>query len=106
MAKWYREVSVHPFLVYHLVAALIEIRQTCVSFNQYSANRQSYNFSNPNSFIPERFLDEGKDERDDMSVFQPFQVRETHLSRLKGSLLGNASCYGEAFVEFRFAVGR
>lgn len=67
-------MSVHPFFVYHLVAALIEIRQTYVSFNQYSANRQSYNFSNPNSFIPERFLDEGKDERDDMSVFQPFQV--------------------------------
>ncbi|EUC43004.1 hypothetical protein COCMIDRAFT_101978 [Bipolaris oryzae ATCC 44560] len=45
---------------------------TYVVFNQFSAFRQSYNFSNPNSFIPERFLTPNKN--DDMTVFQPFQM--------------------------------
>ncbi|USP79002.1 hypothetical protein yc1106_06276 [Curvularia clavata] len=45
---------------------------TYVVFNQFSAYRQSYNFSNPNSFIPERFLNPGKD--DNMAAFQPFSM--------------------------------
>ncbi|KAF2030214.1 benzoate 4-monooxygenase cytochrome P450 [Setomelanomma holmii] len=45
---------------------------TYVTYNQHAANRQSYNFRNPNSFIPERFLDPDN-ETDDMASFQPFQ---------------------------------
>ncbi|KAL6161407.1 hypothetical protein ACJQWK_08592 [Exserohilum turcicum] len=46
---------------------------TYVTFNQFSAFRQSYNFSMPNSFIPERFLTTPR-KGDDMAVYQPFQI--------------------------------
>jgi cytochrome P450 len=46
---------------------------TYVTYNQHAANRQSYNFRHPNSFIPERFLNPSPD-TDDMASFQPFQM--------------------------------
>ncbi|KAF2846535.1 cytochrome P450 [Plenodomus tracheiphilus IPT5] len=68
---------------------------TYVTFNQFSAYRQAYNFRNPNSFIPERFLDKGKDAGDDMSAFQPFQ-------------LGRHTCIGlkVAYSEMRVVLAR
>jgi cytochrome P450 len=46
---------------------------TYVTYNQFAANRQTYNFRYPNSFIPERFLDPGL-KGDNMASFQPFQM--------------------------------
>ncbi|KAF2653597.1 cytochrome P450 [Lophiostoma macrostomum CBS 122681] len=67
---------------------------TFVAFNQFSANRQSYNFRNPNSFIPERFLDLDP-KANDMSAFQPFGI-------------GRHSCIGIklAYGEMRYILAR
>lgn len=67
--------------------------QTYVTYNQFSAWRQSYNFHHPNSFIPERFLK--SDPGDDMSAFHPFQV-------------GRHSCIGfkVAYSEMRVILSR
>ncbi|KAF1937114.1 cytochrome P450 [Clathrospora elynae] len=46
---------------------------TYVALNQYSANRQAYNFRSPNSFIPERFINPDP-KVDNMALFQPFLV--------------------------------
>lgn len=46
---------------------------TVVTYNQYSANRQAYNFRHPNSFIPERFLNPDL-KTDNLAGFQPFQT--------------------------------
>ncbi|KAF2119388.1 cytochrome P450 [Lophiotrema nucula] len=67
---------------------------TYVAVNQFAANRQLYNFHNPNSFIPERFLD-SKHHTDDMSTFQPFGF-------------GRHSCIGMklAYAEMRLILAR
>lgn len=66
---------------------------TYVTYNQYSANRQAYNFHNPNSFMPERFLH--PDPKDKMSSFQPFQM-------------GRHVCLGmkHAYAEMRLTLAR
>jgi cytochrome P450 len=67
---------------------------TYVSYNQFAANRQSYNFRHPNSFIPERFLDPGL-KGDNMASFQPFQM-------------GRHVCIGAklAYAEMRVVLAR
>ncbi|CAN9142059.1 unnamed protein product [Alternaria alternata] len=67
---------------------------TYVTYNQYSAYRQPYNFRNPNSFIPERFL-HSKPEHDNMAAFAPFMV-------------GRHSCIGAkvAYNEMRLILAR
>jgi cytochrome P450 len=67
---------------------------TYVAVNQYSAYRQSYNFRNPNSFIPERFLIPDS-KVDDMAIFQPFQI-------------GRHNCIGVrfAYMELRLTLSR
>jgi cytochrome P450 len=66
---------------------------TYVAYNQYSANRQSYNFHLPNTFLPERFLE--KNGGDDMRGFQPFGM-------------GRNVCIGMklAMAEMRVTVAR
>ncbi|KAI4942690.1 hypothetical protein J4E91_009859 [Alternaria rosae] len=68
---------------------------TYVAFNQFSAYRQSYNFRNPNSFMPERFLDPKSYHEDDMDVFHPF-------------LVGRHKCVGVSFAwsEMRLILAR
>ncbi|KAF1358443.1 cytochrome P450 [Lizonia empirigonia] len=75
---------------------------TYVAYNQYSANRQEYNFHLPNTYLPERFLSstpphefsECKN-KDDMASFQPFSV-------------GRHQCIGLklAYAEMRIIVAR
>lgn len=66
---------------------------TYVTYNQFAANRQAYNFHLPNSFVPERFLK--RDERDNMEGFMPFAV-------------GRHSCIGMklAYAEMRVVLAR
>ncbi|KAF2008152.1 cytochrome P450 [Amniculicola lignicola CBS 123094] len=66
---------------------------TYVAVHQFAANRQASNFHLPNSFIPERFLE--KDDRDDMSILQPFNI-------------GRHSCIGMklAYAEMRLILAR
>ncbi|OAL02314.1 cytochrome P450 [Phaeosphaeriaceae sp. SRC1lsM3a] len=66
---------------------------TYVAYNQFAANRQSYNYSSPNSFIPERFIEPR--EGDDMRGFQPFGI-------------GRHSCLGMklAYAEMRLILAR
>jgi cytochrome P450 len=66
---------------------------TYVTYNQFAANRQSYNFHLPNSFVPERFLQ--KDSRDNMEGFMPFAA-------------GRHSCIGMklAYAEMRVALAK
>jgi cytochrome P450 len=47
--------------------------QTSVAINQYPAFRSTSNFSQPEVFMPERFLD-AKGMGDNLAVFQPFLV--------------------------------
>ncbi|KAH7346072.1 cytochrome P450 [Pyrenochaeta sp. MPI-SDFR-AT-0127] len=67
---------------------------TYVTYNQFPANRQSYNFRYPNSFIPERFLNPDP-KHDNMSSFQPFQM-------------GRHICIGlkVAYAEMRLTLAR
>lgn len=66
---------------------------TYVAYNQFAASRQSYNYSSPNSFIPERFIEPRKG--DDMRGFQPFGT-------------GRHSCLGMklAYSEMRVVLAR
>lgn len=66
---------------------------TYVSYNQFAANRQAYNFHSPNTFLPERFIDAC--ERDDMAGFNPFGA-------------GRNSCIGVklAYAEMRVVLAR
>jgi cytochrome P450 len=66
---------------------------TYVTYNQFSANRQSYNFRSPNTFMPERFL--ANSEGDDMKSYQPFGM-------------GRNMCLGMklAMAELRVTVAR
>ncbi|KAJ4326188.1 hypothetical protein N0V94_000134 [Neodidymelliopsis sp. IMI 364377] len=72
---------------------------TYVAYNQHAANRQSYNFHAPNSFIPERFLSPAKGPslyaKDNMAGFKPFGV-------------GRHQCIGMklAWAEMRVVVAR
>ncbi|KAK4941794.1 hypothetical protein LTR10_018398 [Elasticomyces elasticus] len=67
---------------------------TFVSVNQYPAFRSATNFSNPQAFIPERFLDK-QSPNDDLGVFQPFAV-------------GRHMCIGQKFAwaEMRLILAR
>ena len=49
---------------------------TKVMMNHFAAYHSSQNFRNPESFLPERWLDEGKEEfqADQKDVYQPFSV--------------------------------
>lgn len=66
---------------------------TYVTYNQFSANRQSYNFRWPNTFMPERFLEQN--EGDDLKGYQPFGM-------------GRNVCLGMklAMAELRVTVAR
>jgi cytochrome P450 len=66
---------------------------TYVTYNQFSANRQSYNFHSPNTFMPERFL--AACEGDDLKGNQPFGM-------------GRNMCIGMklAMAELRVTVAR
>ncbi|KAH6621938.1 cytochrome P450 [Boeremia exigua] len=68
---------------------------TYVAYNQYSGNRQAYNFHLPNTFLPERFLPSHRNEKDDMASFQPFHM-------------GRHQCIGVklAYAEMRIAISR
>ncbi|KAH9875641.1 hypothetical protein IAQ61_003105 [Plenodomus lingam] len=68
---------------------------TYVTFNQFPAYRQAYNFSYPNSFIPERFLEKHRKAQDNMAAFQPFQI-------------GRHMCIGlkVAYAEMRVVLAR
>jgi cytochrome P450 len=48
--------------------------KTTVTVAQYAAYHSSYNFKDPDSFVPERWLPEGQEEygSDQKKVFQPF----------------------------------
>jgi cytochrome P450 len=67
---------------------------TYVAFNQFPGNRQARNFRHPNTFLPERFLDQDS-KTDDFSAFQPFG-------------LGRHSCIGLklAYAEMRLVLAR
>jgi cytochrome P450 len=67
---------------------------TYVTYNQYSANRQSYNFRHPNSFIPERFLNLDP-KSDNMAGLQPFGI-------------GRHVCIGmkHAYAEMRVTIAK
>lgn len=77
--------------------------QTYVAYNQYSANRQEYNFHLPNTFLPERFFSSEtglkpspyNNNKDDMASFQPFSI-------------GRHQCIGMkiAYAEMRIIVAR
>ena len=75
------------------LAHFAQATQTYVAYNQYPANRQSYNWRNPNSFIPERFIN--PDPYDAISSLQPFGV-------------GRHTCIGKnvAYSELRLTLTR
>jgi cytochrome P450 len=75
---------------------------TFVTYNQYSASRQAYNFHEPNSFIPERFLD--IDPADNMAAFQPFSVGQTGVSRYEAHVCRDASYADSTAVELRHCL--
>lgn len=66
---------------------------TFVALNQYPAFRSSLNFTQPDSFIPERFIDTKPG--DDISVFEPF-------------LVGRHKCIGQklAWAEMSLTITR
>jgi cytochrome P450 len=67
--------------------------QTFVTVNQYPNYRSKHNFSNPDDFMPERFLSSSA--ADNLSAFQPFS-------------LGRHSCIGQslAYAEMRLVIAR
>jgi cytochrome P450 len=67
--------------------------QTYVTMNQHPTYRSKDNFSNPDAFIPERFL--APSAGDDLYAFQPFQM-------------GRHSCIGQAlaYAEMRIVLAR
>ncbi|KAJ4991606.1 cytochrome P450 [Stagonosporopsis vannaccii] len=69
--------------------------QTYVAYNQFSGNRQGYNFRLPNTFLPERFLPSHASDKDDMASFEPFNV-------------GRHQCIGLrlAYAEMRIVISR
>ncbi|KAF1931191.1 benzoate 4-monooxygenase cytochrome P450 [Didymella exigua CBS 183.55] len=68
---------------------------TYVSYNQFAANRQAYNFHLPNTFLPERFLASHNHPKDDMTSFNPFSVGRHQFIGLK-----------LAYAEMRIIVAR
>ncbi|KAF3031141.1 hypothetical protein E8E12_000888 [Didymella heteroderae] len=66
---------------------------TYVTYNQYPANRQEYNFSNANGFDPGRFL--RQDPRDKIKSLQPF-------------IVGRHDCIGRKFAnaQMRLVLAR
>jgi cytochrome P450 len=52
--------------------------QTFVSINQYPIFRSASNFTQPNSFIPGRFLPDPPFESDRLDAFEPFLVGRHH----------------------------
>ena len=73
-----------------------------MTFNQFSAYRQSYNFPNPNSYIPERFIPSSSSSSSSSSIpsanleiFHPFQI-------------GRHNCIGQktAYLEMRLVLAR
>ncbi|KAL9106489.1 MAG: hypothetical protein Q9187_008552, partial [Circinaria calcarea] len=60
---------------------------TGVSINQYAAFRSSTNFSFPDTFIPERWLDDPRFKSDEKDVFKPFSYGPRNCI---GKLLGEA----------------
>ncbi|KAH7126579.1 benzoate 4-monooxygenase cytochrome-like protein P450 [Dendryphion nanum] len=68
---------------------------TLVAINQYAAYRSAANFSDPDRFVPERFMANTPYPADDLSVFQPF-------------LTGRHKCIGQklAWAEMRLVLAR
>ncbi|KFY45029.1 hypothetical protein V495_03143 [Pseudogymnoascus sp. VKM F-4514 (FW-929)] len=68
---------------------------TAVSVNQWSAYRSEANFREPNSFIPERFLDDPRFASDNKHALQPFSV-------------GPRNCLGRnlAYAEMRLILAQ
>jgi cytochrome P450 len=46
--------------------------QTSVYVSQYPANHSARNFTDPNAFIPERWLGDERFTKDNFAVFNPF----------------------------------
>ena len=66
-----KEAKAFPFFFGRLNDQILQ--QTSVYVSQFSANHSSRNFTEPDSFIPERWI--GEDERfakDETSVWNPF----------------------------------
>ncbi|KFY92053.1 hypothetical protein V500_04337 [Pseudogymnoascus sp. VKM F-4518 (FW-2643)] len=68
---------------------------TAVSVNQWSTYRSEANFREPNSFIPERFLDDPRFASDNKQALQPFSV-------------GPRNCVGRnlAYAEMRLILAQ
>jgi cytochrome P450 len=68
---------------------------TCVSVNQWSANRSPSNFSRPEEFIPERWMGAAEFKDDKRKAVQPFSV-------------GPRNCLGKslAYVEMKIILAR
>ena len=52
----------------------MKIFQTGVNFQQWSAYRSARNFRNPESFAPERWLNDPHYADDNKAVFHPFHI--------------------------------
>jgi len=68
---------------------------TAVSVSQWAANRSATNFTEPDSFVPERNLGDPRFESDNRQAFQPFSV-------------GPRNCLGRnlAYAEMRLILAR
>jgi cytochrome P450 len=91
------------YLFFHLLSFILEVfltfcHQTNISFNQWSAYRSPKNFTQPNEFLPERWLQSEKGSRFDMdkkATLQPFSF-------------GPRNCIGKnlAYAELRLILAR
>lgn len=54
--------------------ANVLLTQTVVTINQYCANRSARNFRDPDTFIPDRWLNDPAYDGDQKNVAQPFSV--------------------------------
>ncbi|KAF9870881.1 hypothetical protein CkaCkLH20_11553 [Colletotrichum karsti] len=68
---------------------------TAVGVHQLSASRSKHNWTNPNDFIPERWMDESSFDSDDRSASQPFSF-------------GPRNCIGKsmAYAELRIVLAK
>lgn len=57
--------------------------QTGITNNQYACYRSKTNFKNPDSYVPERWLDDPDCVSDQRQVFQPFSYSARNYSGKK-----------------------
>jgi hypothetical protein len=51
---------------------LLTLLQTLITISQWATNRDSFNFRDPESFVPERWLGDPYYENDNRTAMQPF----------------------------------